>query len=132
MEFSFGAIGYGFLELLWRGRTHWSMLIAGGLSFLSLGKLGKKIKKGNILKKALAGSLIITAIEFIFGLIFNIALKKNVWDYSKLPFNLKGQVCARYSFLWGILSLFIIPLAQMIDKYLSQSIQTQTSLKGRF
>lgn len=120
MEFSFGALGYGALELLWRGRTHWSMLIAGGLSFLGLGKIGNKMPKGNFLKKALAGSVIITTIELLFGLIFNIILKKNVWDYSKLPFNFKGQICARYSILWAILSVIIIPVALALDKHLQK------------
>ena len=120
IEFSIGAIGYGILELLWRGRTHWSMLIAGGFSFLGLGKVSKKAKNSGLLKIALLGSAVITAIELIFGIIFNIFLKKNVWDYSKLPFNLGGQVCARYSILWGILSIFIVPLAATIDKNLQK------------
>ncbi len=120
IEFSFGAIGYGILELLWRGRTHWSMLIAGGLSFLGLGKVSKKTKNAGLLKIAILGSAVITAIELIFGIIFNVILKKNVWDYSKLPFNLGGQICARYSILWGLLSIIIVPLAATIDKNLQK------------
>ena len=120
IEFSFGAIGYGILELLWRGRTHWSMLVAGGLSFLGLGKVSKNTKNSSLLKIAILGSAVITSIELIFGIIFNIFLKKNVWDYSKLPFNLGGQVCARYSILWGLLSIFIVPLAAIIDKSLQK------------
>ena len=120
IEFSFGAIGYGILELLWRGRTHWSMLIAGGLSFLGLGKVSKKTKNAGLLKIAILGSAVITATELIFGIIFNVILKKNVWDYSKLPFNLGGQICARYSILWGLLSIIIVPLAATIDKNLQK------------
>lgn len=120
VEFSFGALGYGILELLWRGRTHWSMLIAGGLSFLGLGKVSKKTKNSGLLKIALLGSAVITSIELIFGIIFNVILKKNVWDYSKLPFNLGGQVCARYSVLWGLLSILIVPIAAKIDKFLQK------------
>ena len=26
----FGAIGYGALETLWRGYTHWTMIVTGG------------------------------------------------------------------------------------------------------
>ena len=29
--FAAGGLGYGGLELLWRGRTHWSMLLCGGV-----------------------------------------------------------------------------------------------------
>ncbi|MBQ8203085.1 MAG: hypothetical protein IJZ75_02240 [Clostridia bacterium] len=120
IQFSFGAIGYGFLELLWRGRTHWSMLIAGGLSFLGLGSIGKRMKNCSAVKKAVAGSLLITSIEFVFGVIFNIILKRNVWNYSKMPLNLFGQVCALYSVLWGILSLALIPFTAVFEKYLKK------------
>ena len=45
--FSIGACGYGLIEILWRGYTHWSMLGAGGLSFLGLSGIACKIKKNN-------------------------------------------------------------------------------------
>ena len=96
------------------------MLIAGGLSFLGLGKVSKKTKNAGLLKIAILGSAVITATELIFGIIFNVILKKNVWDYSKLPFNLGGQICARYSILWGLLSIIIVPLAATIDKNLQK------------
>ena len=32
--FTAGGLGYGGLELLWRGRTHWSMLLCGGVCAL--------------------------------------------------------------------------------------------------
>ena len=32
--FSIGAMGYGLIEILWRGYTHWSMLTAGGICFM--------------------------------------------------------------------------------------------------
>ena len=32
--FLFGGFGYGLIEILWRGRTHWSMVLCGGLCFL--------------------------------------------------------------------------------------------------
>ena len=35
--YSIGAVGYGIIEVLFRGYTHWSMLIAGGLCFYSKG-----------------------------------------------------------------------------------------------
>lgn len=120
MLFSIGAVGYGLLEVLWRGYTHWSMLGAGGICFVFFAKIGEKIKSGGIILKAIIGSGFITAIELIFGIIFNIILKKNVWDYSKLPLNLGGQVCALYSFIWAILSIIFIPFAVFVNKRLKQ------------
>ncbi len=87
---------------------------------MGLGKVSKNTKNSSLLKIAILGSAVITSIELIFGIIFNIFLKKNVWDYSKLPFNLGGQVCARYSILWGLLSIFIVPLVAIIDKSLQK------------
>lgn len=55
--------------------------------------------------KALIGAAVITAVEFVFGIIFNCLFKMNVWDYSNKRFNILGQVCPLYSFLWGILSM---------------------------
>ncbi len=49
------------------------------------------------------GVLIICAVEFLFGFIFNIKLHKNVWDYSRFRHHLYGQVCLPYALLWGLL-----------------------------
>lgn len=109
--FSVGAAGYGLLEILWRGYTHWSMLIAGGVCFSFFGVLGEKMEKASLLLKGLAGGAFITAVEFLFGVIFNIILKKKVWDYSSMPFNIAGQICLLYSAIWTVISIICIPLA---------------------
>ena len=118
--FSIGAVGYGLIEILWRGYTHPSMLTAGGLCFVFFGTVCQKFKKAGLLLKGIIGSAFITSIELIFGIIFNIILKKNVWDYSRMPLNLGGQICAGYSFLWLLLSLIFIPFAGLITKKLSK------------
>ena len=112
--FGIGAIGYGLIEILWRGRTHPSMLFAGGLSFLGLSKISQKFKNSCLFAKAIAGCVFITTIELIFGIVFNVILKRKVWDYSKMPLNLGGQVCAIYSFYWLLLSLLFIPLSDKV------------------
>lgn len=118
--FSLGALGYGFLEILWRGYTHWSMLTAGGICFMGFAKIGERFKNVSLILKGLIGSGFVTATEFIFGIVFNVILKKNVWDYSKMPLNLCGQVCALYSFFWVIISMFFIPFACFINKKLKK------------
>ena len=32
--YAIGSIGYRMIEVLWRGRTHWTMGICGGVCFL--------------------------------------------------------------------------------------------------
>lgn len=112
--FGIGAVGYGIIEILWRGRTHWSMLLAGGISFLGLSKISERLKNSGLFVKALAGCGFITGVEYIFGILFNIILKRKVWDYSRMPLNLSGQICALYSFFWLILSFLFIPLSDKI------------------
>lgn len=114
--FSFGAIGYGLLEVLWRGYTHPSMLTAGGICFTFFAKLSEKMKNCGIIRKAVIASGFVTAIELIFGIIFNIILKRNVWDYSKLPLNFGGQICVVYSLIWALISIPCIPLAGFIKR----------------
>lgn len=113
--FGIGAVGYGLIEILWRGRTHPSMLLAGGFSFWGLSKISCFFKNASLLKKAVMGCGFITTVEYVFGLIFNVILKRKVWDYSKMPLNIGGQVCALYSFFWLVLSFLFIPLADKIQ-----------------
>lgn len=116
--FSFGALGYGIIEILWRGYTHFSMLLAGGICFSFFGFIGEKFEKISIFAKSIIGSAFVTTIELIFGFVFNIVLNKNVWDYSKLPLNFKGQICLLYSVFWAFLSAFFIPFSVKIKRRL--------------
>ncbi len=112
--FGIGAVGYGLIEIIWRGRTHWSMCLAGGISFLGLGEISKRLKKRCLFVKALVGCVLITTLELFFGIVFNLILKRKVWDYSKMPLNIGGQICALYSFFWLLLSFLFIPLSDKI------------------
>ena len=62
--------------------------------------ISAEMKKAHLLKKCLLGAVIITAVEFVFGVIFNMSLNMNVWDYNGVPFNILGQICLPYSILW--------------------------------
>lgn len=114
MLFSTGGIAYGVIEVLWRHRTHWTMVITGGICFLSLFRIFIKLKNVKIVFKCLIGSGVITTIEFIVGCFVNLHLKMNVWDYSSLPLNLYGQICPIYSILWGFLT---IPILFVCNKF---------------
>ncbi|MCQ2513482.1 MAG: putative ABC transporter permease [Ruminococcus sp.] len=115
--FTLGGVVYSLIEILWRRRTHWTMAITGGVCFLSLYKFYKHNKLMELYKKCVCGSVIITAIEFICGCIVNLKLKMNVWDYKNCKFNVKGQICPLYSFLWGLLCLPV----SMLCKYMSNN-----------
>ena len=105
--FVIGGISYFFIEILWRGLSHITMFILGGLCFVSVGLINEyyfKLKKSLLIQQSVS-CLVITTLELIFGLILNVRLRLNVWDYSNLKFNLMGQICLEYSVLWFFLSL---------------------------
>lgn len=106
--FCIGALGYGALEYLYRGHTHWTMLLAGGLCLMGLYALNQRLFRLPLLVRAAAGSGLITAVELIFGLIFNRGLHMQVWDYSGYWGNLLGQICPLYSFFWFLLCIPVV------------------------
>ena len=50
-----------------------------------------------LIAAATAGALIVTAYEFTVGLIVNVKLGWDIWDYSSIPFNILGQICPIYT-----------------------------------
>lgn len=101
--FLLGGAGYVALEYLWRGRSHGSMFLAGGVCFLLLGKLDSLRPRLSLPLRGLVGAGIITMVELLAGLLFNRDYR--VWDYRQLPANFYGQVCLWFSLLWVPLSL---------------------------
>lgn len=105
----FGGLSYILIELIWREYSHPSMFILGGLSFLVVGLLNEIFSwKIPIEIQAICGGAIITIMELIVGIILNIILKLNVWNYSSMPLNFLGQICLPFSLLWIVLSFLII------------------------
>lgn len=114
--FFLGAIGYAAIEIIWRGHTHWSMAIAGGLCFIIFSLVAEKFKRKHILLKAAICAVGVTTVEFLFGVIFNLWLKMNVWDYSDMKFNLLGQICPIFTLMWAGLAIVFLPLADALNK----------------
>lgn len=97
-HFLLGGFGYVGLELLWRGRSHYSMFLAGGICFLLLGGLNRANPRLPMPLRCIAGALVITAVELAAGLLFN--RQYQVWDYRDSPYNFMGQICLPFSLLW--------------------------------
>lgn len=116
--FCIGSVGYSIIEILWRGFTHWSMALAGGICFTIIYHLNKKFNQKPVWEKCLMGSAVITAVEFVIGCIVNLGLKMNVWNYNKMHFNFLGQICLLYSFLWFLLSFPLVFLCKNLQKKL--------------
>ncbi len=107
--FCIGGFLYNVIEILWRGYTHWSMFFAGGACFTLIGHI-QRVCKHSLFVRCAYCALAVTLVEFISGCIVNLWWKLNVWDYSDMLLNVKGQVCALYSVLWGGLSVIAMPI----------------------
>lgn len=110
--FVIGGLIYYCIEIIARGYSHWSMFILGGLCFIIIGSLNEFYKWEMLFQyQCLIGATTITVLEFITGLIVNVWLKWNIWDYSDRAFNLMGQICLQNSIYW----VFLSGLAVVID-----------------
>lgn len=95
-----GSIYYS-IEILWRGHSHFSMFIVGGLCFVIMG-LANEIFTWDLYfeYQLFIGWCAVLILEFLSGCIVNLWLGWDVWDYSSMPFNILGQICLTYAFLW--------------------------------
>ena len=113
--FALGSILYGLTEILWRGWTHWTMLLCGGICFTLMYLVsGSEL---SLVKKWLLSTCIITTVEFVAGCIVNLRLHWQVWDYSSLPFNLLGQICPRFILMWFALSIPGVALCTLLHRF---------------
>lgn len=56
----------------------------------------------------LGSALLTTALEFVTGFVLERFFHEKWWDYSDMPFNIKGYVCLKFTILWGLAASFII------------------------
>lgn len=49
-----------------------------------------------------------TALEFITGYILEKIFNCKWWDYSKVPFNIKGYVCLKFTVIWGLACIILV------------------------
>ena len=96
--FYIGGLAYMTLEILWRGWSHWSMFLLGGLCFWLIDRLRRR--RLSFLAQMGLGVAVITVLELACGLLVNRVLALAVWDYSAMPLNLWGQICLPYTLLW--------------------------------
>ena len=113
-----GGVLYVTIELLWRGWSHYSMFLAGGIGFLLLGRLTKEPLPP--WAEVLIGAGIITMIELAAGLLFN--REYTVWDYRGAPLNLWGQICLPFTLLWMSVSGFAMWVYTKIEPVLRKKI----------
>ncbi len=114
--FVLGAIGYFFIEIVFRGHSHWSMMLCGGISLAFIGGLNAKFPYAFLPVKAAICAVFITAVELIFGIFDNVIMGWQVWDYSEMPLNFMGQICLSFSLCWYLLSIPLCILTANLAK----------------
>ena len=63
--FVIGGLIYILIELVARGRTHWTMFIVGGVAFFLIGCINEKCRKMPLVRQMLIAHNKINAMEFV-------------------------------------------------------------------
>lgn len=115
LVFVLGGAAYAMIEILFRGHTHWSMILTGGACVLTMYMISGWLIEAPLIVSALAGAFIITIYELFVGLIVNIRLGWEVWDYSGMPGNVFGQICPTFSAIWFLLCLIFLSIVRLFS-----------------
>ena len=114
-----GGCVYFLIEMAWRGHSHWTMAVLGGVCFVLIGDINEFIPWNMPLVLQVAiGSGIVTLLELVSGIILNLWLGLGIWDYSNMPFNFLGQICLPFSLLWVALSVVAVILDDWLRYWL--------------
>lgn len=117
--FLFGGAVYSLIEVVFRGYTHWSMTVTGGICLVLMYRRFTARPDDPLMMKCLFGTVTITALEFAAGCIVNLWLDWQVWDYSGMMFNLYGQICPLFSALWFLLTVPVVSLTGFFSRRFS-------------
>lgn len=66
--------------------------------------------KDNLLILFIGSFLLTSTLEFITGFVMEKIFHNKWWDYSDLPFNIKGYVCLKFSIYWGLACTFVMDI----------------------
>ena len=99
-----GGMLYVMVELIYRGRSHGSMFLLGGVCFWLIGLLDEVFPNAPLGVQMALGAWGIVSLELLTGLVVNRWLGLGVWDYSTQPHNLLGQVCLPFAAWWAVLA----------------------------
>jgi uncharacterized membrane protein len=61
------------------------------------------------------GLVVGTVLEFVASYVMEKAFHAVYWDYSKEFLNIQGRVCLKYAVFWGLLSLFLLYVLDVIN-----------------
>lgn len=110
----FGTMYYN-IEVLAVGYSSIYMFFVGAIASLCCGLINEILDWNTaFLSQMVISAIAITTVEFISGLILNLWLGLNLWDYTGKDGNILGQICAINSIYWFMLS----PIALILDDFI--------------
>ena len=114
-----GGCVYFLIEMAWRGHSHWTMAVLGGVCFVLIGEINEFIPWNMpLVLQGAIGSGIVTLLELVSGIVLNLWLGLGIWGYSNMPFNFLGQICLPFSLLWVALSVVAVILDDWLRYWL--------------
>lgn len=116
--FLIGGTVYYTIEILYRGYSHISMFILAGLISITIALMNDFCYsfETDYIIQVITAAIIATIGEGFTGILVNIILKLNVWDYSGLWGNFFfGQCNIFYCMAWIIICFFGIPILDTIE-----------------
>lgn len=122
---TFGGTIYFLVEVAWKlmhgnpNSISWTMLVLAAIICIPLDQINEHLSWDTPLWiQAIICGIGITLVEFIAGAFLNILLGMGVWDYSSMPFNIRGQICLPFTVLWCFVSLIGIVIFDWLRYFL--------------
>ena len=112
------------------GYTSLWMILIGGAAGVLIGLLNEKGHSMPKVVECIFGTLIILAVEFLGGVIFNLLLGLSLWDYSNMKFNLLGQISLGHAVVWFFLCPFGFWADDQIRHYLFKTHEKYSLLSS--
>ena len=113
---------YCMIEILFRGWSHWSMFVlAGFLGVFCIDSINNVLSFDcDYIVQILISTILCTIGEGISGIILNVWLQLNVWDYSKMTFGtfFFGQCNVLFCFAWMLIISIIIFYCDAYNYYI--------------
>lgn len=126
-------VGYeGIKPLSLIGYTSLWMFLVGGICGVLIGNLNDhpRFYDKKVWQQLLIGGTLITLAELFSGIILNLILGLNIWDYSKDAFNFMGQIELKNCILWYFLvTPLVIWFDDMLTYYLYREGKTYNLLE---
>lgn len=111
----FGGTLYFLLEVTYKTvtmhpeRISWTMLVLATFLTIPVERCGAECPWGwPLALQAALCTVAVTGAELAAGVVLNLWLGLDVWDYSGLPGNLLGQICPQFTAAWFVLCIVFI------------------------